>query len=137
MPVDVDGGRYCTLSDEVHPVAREAAALLRATAQKRDELQREQVVRDGFAGWLAQLVIDKLGGTDDLPAWVRRSADYYRQTYERAEAAEADNARLRACVKAAKRMSDHDDTSSFVAAMGEFDRLYAALPDAVRKECEP
>jgi hypothetical protein len=43
----------------------------------------------GGAGWLAQLVIDKLGGTPDLPEWVRTSARYYAETIDRAEAAEA------------------------------------------------
>lgn len=52
------------------------------------ELNRPQVPED--AGWLAQMVIDKLGGTNDLPAWVRQSAKYYEEALQRAERAKAD-----------------------------------------------
>ena len=50
----------------------------------------------GDAGWLAALVVDRLGGTDDIPAWVRKSAEYYRLLQSENRDLRAGNESLRA-----------------------------------------
>lgn len=59
----------------------------RAAALREKDEQIAELT--GGAGWLAQMVIDKLGGTNDLPAWVRQSATYYAEALALAAAAEA------------------------------------------------
>jgi hypothetical protein len=71
---------------------REYSVARAAIAEKDAEIER---LKAG-AGWLAQLVIDKLGGTQDLDGWVKQSARCYAETIERAEAAEAALARAKA-----------------------------------------
>ena len=56
---------------------------MQAYARAAALIERES--SEARAGWLAQLVIDKLGGTNDLGEWVRRSASYYAETLERAD----------------------------------------------------
>jgi hypothetical protein len=58
-----------------------------------DAIASLRAERDARAGWLAQYVIDHMGGTNDLPAWVKRSADHYAEALAEAERAEADAAR--------------------------------------------
>ncbi len=74
-------------SDEEMAEYALAARALYETKVATLEQQRNLLM--GKAGWMAQLVIDKLGGTPDLDEWIRRSAKYYQETIERAEAAEA------------------------------------------------
>lgn len=78
----------------------EAAARLRELEARVAELTHQ---RDHGASWLAQMVIDKWNGTDDLPAWVRESAMAYDSLArdqivleQRAEKAEAERDALKA-----------------------------------------
>lgn len=74
----------------------DAAALLRRYRDAAPSVPAQ--AEDGRAGWLAQFVIDRMGGTNDLPAWVYRSAQYYEATVHRAETAESALASLRSPV---------------------------------------
>jgi hypothetical protein len=70
-----------------------AEALIRQIG-RAEAAERERDELLGAAGWLAQMVIDKLGGTNDLPAWVRKSRDYYQQTYKERDELRLINATL-------------------------------------------
>lgn len=96
-----------------------AAEAMRGAAAALRDLRADQ---EGKAGWLAQWVIDKWNGTDDLPAWVRRSAAYYRDLL-------AGNATLRATCEMREAeigsLALHVDT-----LRAENARLWEALSDA-------
>jgi len=89
-------------------------------------LEQQRNLLMGKAGWLAQLVIDKLGGTPDLDEWIRRSAKYYQETIDRAETAEARVKELEA------RIAVLGD-SGLTAAWREIDALRAWL-EAIEKQ---
>lgn len=71
-----------------------------------EQLERELADHEHSAGWLADLVIDRIGGTPDRLAWVARSARYYREALERAESAEQELAQARQRIAQLER--DHD-----------------------------
>lgn len=83
-----EGSLYLDAADRIESLSAEVFSL----SEANDMLlaRAEHAEADGLAkaGWLAQLVIDKIGGTDDLPAWVRGSANYYMAAIDRAEDAE-------------------------------------------------
>lgn len=116
--VVVDVAQYASRNVPYGRMLHEAADAIASLRAERDALKAH---REAQAGWLAQYVIDHMGGTNDLPAWVKRSADYYAEALAKAERAEAERDALR-----------HDSERHVAIAAEECARAERAEADAAR-----